>query len=52
MGRKTEAYVDTSAFIAFADRSDGYHALSVYSLPSCRRWSTSTRVGRRTVILV
>ena len=27
MGRKTEAYVDTSAFIAFADRSDGYHAL-------------------------
>jgi predicted nucleic acid-binding protein len=27
MGRKTEAYVDTSAFIAFADRSDGHHAL-------------------------
>jgi len=27
MGRKTEAYVDTSAFIAFLDRSDSYHAL-------------------------
>lgn len=27
MGRKTEAYVDTSALIAFADRSDGHHAL-------------------------
>ena len=27
MGRKTDAYVDTSAFIAFADRSDSYHAL-------------------------
>ena len=26
MGRKTEAYVDTSALIAFADRSDGHHA--------------------------
>ncbi|MBI3933294.1 MAG: type II toxin-antitoxin system VapC family toxin [Acidobacteria bacterium] len=26
MGRKTEAYVDTSAFIAFLDRSDSYHA--------------------------
>jgi len=24
---KTEAYVDTSAFIAFADRSDSHHAL-------------------------
>ncbi len=27
MGRRTEAYVDTSAFIAFVDRSDSYHAL-------------------------
>ena len=27
MGRKTEAYVDTSALIAFADRSDSHHAL-------------------------
>jgi predicted nucleic acid-binding protein len=27
MARKTEAYVDTSAFIAFADRSDSYHQL-------------------------
>jgi predicted nucleic acid-binding protein len=27
MARKTEAYVDTSAFIAFADRSDTHHPL-------------------------
>jgi predicted nucleic acid-binding protein len=27
MGKKTEAYVDTSALIAFADRSDTYHPL-------------------------
>lgn len=27
MGKKTEAYVDTSALIAFGDRSDGHHAL-------------------------
>ena len=27
MGRKTDAYVDTSALIAFVDRSDGYHDL-------------------------
>ena len=27
MGTKTEAYVDTSALIAFVDRSDTYHAL-------------------------
>jgi predicted nucleic acid-binding protein len=26
MGRNAEAYVDTSAFIAFLDRSDSYHA--------------------------
>ena len=29
MGKKTEAYVDTSALIAFVDRSDSYHALFV-----------------------
>lgn len=27
MAKKTEAYVDTSALIAFADRSDSYHPL-------------------------
>jgi predicted nucleic acid-binding protein len=27
MVRKTEAYVDTGAFIAFVDRSDSYHPL-------------------------
>ncbi len=27
MAKSREAYVDTSAFIAFADRSDSYHAL-------------------------
>ena len=27
MGGKTDAYVDTSAFIAFADRSDSHHPL-------------------------
>lgn len=27
MGRKTESYVDTSAFIAFTDRSDTHYAL-------------------------
>ena len=27
MARKAEAYVDTSALIAFADRSDSHHAL-------------------------
>ena len=27
MVKKTSAYVDTSAFIAFLDRSDGYHPL-------------------------
>ncbi len=27
MGKKTEAYVDTSALIAFVDRSDSYHRL-------------------------
>ena len=27
MGARTEAYVDTSAFIAFSDRSDSFHDL-------------------------
>lgn len=27
MGKKTETYVDTSAFIAFVDRSDSHHPL-------------------------
>ncbi len=27
MGRKTDVYVDTSALIAFVDRSDSYHGL-------------------------
>lgn len=27
MAKKTECYVDTSAFIAFLDKSDSYHAL-------------------------
>lgn len=27
MARKTDCYVDTSAFIAFLDRSDSYHSL-------------------------
>ena len=27
MARKTEWYVDTSAWIAFLDRSDSYHSL-------------------------
>ena len=27
MGRKTDVYVDTSALIAFTDRSDSYHSL-------------------------
>ncbi|MGH8511935.1 MAG: PIN domain-containing protein, partial [Gammaproteobacteria bacterium] len=27
MGKRTDAYVDTSAFIAFVDRSDTHHVL-------------------------
>jgi predicted nucleic acid-binding protein len=35
MARKAEAYVDTSALISFADRSDTYHALfrRLFSMP-------------------
>lgn len=35
MATKTESYVDTSAFIAFLDRSDSYHARFgvLFSLP-------------------
>lgn len=35
MDKKTSAYVDTSAFIAFLDRSDTYHSLfrRLFSLP-------------------
>ncbi len=36
MVKKTECYVDTSAFIAFLDRSDSFHALfrRLFSAPS------------------
>ena len=27
MAQRTESYVDTSAFVAFLDRSDSYHSL-------------------------
>ena len=35
MAKRTECYVDTSAFIAFLDRSDSYHALfrRLFSVP-------------------
>lgn len=35
MAKKTKAYVDTSAFIAFFDKSDSYHSLflSLFSTP-------------------
>lgn len=38
MAGKTDAYVDTSALIAFADRSDTYHS-TFRSLRSLLRWS-------------
>ena len=36
MARRTECYVDTSALIAFLDRSDSYHAIfrKLFSSPS------------------
>lgn len=35
MAQRTESYVDTSAFIAFLDRSDSYHAMfkRLFSVP-------------------
>ncbi len=35
MGKSSDAYIDTSAFIAFADRSDSYHHLfrNLFSQP-------------------
>lgn len=38
MGTSPEAYVDTPALIAFADRSDSYHPLSDVSFRSRPRW--------------
>ena len=38
-GQKTEAYVDTSALIAFADRSDTYHSLFRRLFSNPRAWS-------------
>ena len=38
MARSREAYVDTSALIAFVDRSDSYHDISSGCLPIRRRW--------------
>jgi predicted nucleic acid-binding protein len=39
VARKADAYVDTSAFIAFADRSDSYQR----RIRSC--WSTDRHLG-------
>ena len=44
MARKTEAYVDTSALIAFADRSDTYHPLFVRLFADPPPLATSTLV--------
>jgi predicted nucleic acid-binding protein len=44
MGRKTDAYVDTSALIAFADRSDTYHALFKRLFSNPPRLVTTTLV--------
>lgn len=44
MGRKTDAYVDTSALIAFADRSDTYHALFKRLFSNPPRLLTTTLV--------
>src|SRR5919109_386723 len=42
MARRTDGYVDTSAFIAFADRSDSHHALfkRLFSEPPTLRTTT------------
>jgi len=44
MATKTEAYVDTSALIAFLDRSDSYHPLFRRLFSSPPRLITSTLV--------
>ena len=44
MAQKTECYVDTSAFIAFLDRSDSYHALFKRLFSDPPRLSTSSLV--------
>jgi predicted nucleic acid-binding protein len=44
MARKTDAYVDTSALIAFADRSDTYHALFTRLFSNPPRLLTTTLV--------
>ena len=44
MARKTDAYVDTSALIAFADRSDTYHALFKRLFSNPPRLVTTTLV--------
>ena len=44
MAPKTEAYVDTSAFIAFLDRSDSYHPLFRRLFASPPRLVTSALV--------
>ncbi|HJY09022.1 MAG TPA: type II toxin-antitoxin system VapC family toxin [Bryobacteraceae bacterium] len=41
MARRAECYVDTSAFIAFLDRSDSFHALFRRLLSSCPPLVTS-----------
>jgi predicted nucleic acid-binding protein len=44
MDRRTESYVDTSAFIAFLDRSDSYHALFKRLFSDPPRLATSALV--------
>ena len=44
MARKTDAYVDTSALMAFADRSDTYHALFKRLFANPPRLVTTTLV--------
>ena len=44
MARKTDAYVDTSALIAFADRSDTYHVLFKRLFSNPPRLVTTTLV--------
>ena len=44
MGTKTDAYVDTSAFIAFLDRSDSYHPLFLRLFSNPPRLLTSSLV--------